>query len=200
MRHRLCFVLAFCVITITSVRTASAEEMDSILGVKPVRHNPKSMLVRSGVAHDASENILGIISVKEPKSFFKPDAKQMTWWGEFKPFKFWGRPKLEARWHSPSGEQVATQQFKGEECALAKSTLKMKGPAQEGTWRVDVYHEGNQIDSKNFVVYGGPKAPVLKLDLPEQDGVKLSLKVEVQSESGAPSMRKEFLDKTQGES
>lgn len=199
MRRKLCFAVLFCAITLSSLGAAFAEETDSILGVQPSLYDsdPKTKIVRSGVAHDASENLfMERVDAKEPRSFFKPDAKQMTYWAQFKSFKFRGKPKLEGRWYSPSGKQVATQQFKGHIFIMAKTTLKMEGPVEEGTWRIDVYRDGQKIDSKNFVVYGGPKAPVLKLDPPKQDGVvKPSLKVEVQTESGAPSAKKEFLDK-----
>ncbi len=137
----------------------------SLLGVQPQPFNPSSMLLHSGVAYDASESILGIISLKEPKSFFKPTIDQVTWWGEFKPFKFWGRPELEARLYEPlpPGDQKDQKMFKGEICVLAKATFKMQTPAKEGTWRIDVYSQGQKVDSKNFVVYGGPAAPTLSV-------------------------------------
>lgn len=126
-----------------------------IQAVQPALFNPKGMLVQSGVAFDASETILGIVHVQEPRSFFKPDVAQVTWWGEFKPFKFWGKPELEAVWYAPPepGVEIAKQSFRGQICVLAKSTLKLSQPATEGTWRVDVYSKGQIIDSKKFVVY-----------------------------------------------
>jgi hypothetical protein len=171
-------IVAFCLF-FSAIFHAGAEDAERTpLGVKPMLHNPKSMLVGSGVAYDASENILGIISIKEPRSFFKPDTDQVTWWGEFKPFKFWGRPELEARWYTPSNPDHphSVQQFKGEECALAKSTLKMSGPVAEGKWRVDIYHKGEKIDSKNFIIYGPPRPalPELKIQSkPKSDKVAL---------------------------
>lgn len=119
-------------------------------------------LLRSGVAFDASEDIFGLIHIKEPKNFFKPDTEQVTWWGEFQPFKAWGRPELEAKWYSPQGACIATQQFRGSVCRLAKTTLKMEGSDtanMQGLWRVEVYHKGQLLDQKQFSIYGGGPIP-----------------------------------------
>ena len=95
-----------------------------------------------------------------------------AWWGEFKPFKFWGKPELEAVWYEPPppGQEIAKQGFKGEICALAKSTLKLSSPAKEGTWRVDVYHKGQKIDSKNFVI----GKPALNVQAPANFNIKVN--------------------------
>lgn len=159
-----------------------------IQSVQPALFNPKSMLVQSGVAFDAHENLLGIVHIQEPKSFFKPDTKQVTWWGEFKPFKFWGKPELEAVWYEPPppGQEVAKQNFKGQMCVLAKSTLKLSSAAKEGTWRVDIYHKGQKIDSKSFMVYGGTPTPsqsnaALTVDVPQTQASSADLRVDVQN-------------------
>jgi len=128
-------------------------------------HNPGSFLISSGVAYDASENILGQITVKDPRGFFKPDTDQVTWWGQFKPFKFWTRPELTAIWYEPPqpGTEVAQQEFKGLHCALAKTTLKtaeLSQPLKEGTWRVDIYMQNKKIDSQQFIIYGGPQSKI----------------------------------------
>lgn len=118
-------------------------------------------LLRSGVAFDASEDLLGIIHIEEPKSFFKPDTEQVSWWGEFKPFKTWGSPELTAEWHNPRGEVVARQEFKGSVCRLAKTTLSAAGlnlQQNQGQWRVNVYMKGELLDSKVFYIYGSQKA------------------------------------------
>ncbi|MBI4399082.1 MAG: hypothetical protein HY586_08135 [Candidatus Omnitrophica bacterium] len=119
-------------------------------------------LVRSGVAHDAHEDIFGLITIDDPKNFFTPAAPQLTWWGEFKPFTSWGRPKLHAEWLDPDGEVIAAQDFKGLHCRLAKTTLKV-GQAnvnlREGKWEVRIYMKGKLLDRKNFVVFDPLKPP-----------------------------------------
>ncbi|MBI4970511.1 MAG: hypothetical protein HZC17_01535 [Candidatus Omnitrophica bacterium] len=118
----------------------------------PVVRSPH--FVRSGVAYDADEDVTGLITVQDPKSFFNPRTKQVTWWGEFKPFISWGAPQLAAKWYSPSGQLVASQEFKGMACRLAKTTLAM-APYQpeEGRWQVDIYMDGRVIDRRPFVVF-----------------------------------------------
>ena len=131
-------------------------------------------LLRSGVAYDASENILGLVRIEEPKSFFKPDTDQVTWWGEFKPFKTWGRPELVAKWHDPEGQLMNTQQFKGTVCRLAKATLQTANlnlEQSQGRWRVDIYMKGKQIDSKNFYVF----SPESKLPSGKQPAVTVEI-------------------------
>ena len=163
--RRVGFIGIPLIIAVFLVGRAFAEPF--IQGVQPVLFNPKGMLVQSGVAFDAHEDLLGIVHIQEPKSFFKPDTTQVTWWGEFKPFKFWGKPELEAVWYAPPppGQETAKQNFTGGICVLAKSTLKLSQPVTEGTWRVEVYCKGEKIDSKNFVIYGGTK-PVLNTQAP----------------------------------
>ncbi len=160
-------ILFGVVLVVSSFIYMKSSQAQTPLGIQPALFNAQSMLIQSGVAFDATESFLGVVHVKEPKSFFKPDIPQVTWWGEFKPFKFWGRPELEAIWYEPPppGQELAKQGFKGEACVLAKTTLKLSSPAKEGTWRVDVYHKGQKIDSKNFVVYGGAK-PLLNIQAP----------------------------------
>lgn len=117
-------------------------------------------LLRSGVAYDASEDLLGIIQITEPKSFFKPETDQVTWWGEFKPFKTWGTPELEAKWYDPAGRLITTQNFKGSVCRLAKTTLKtadLNLEQNQGRWRVDISMKGKPIDSKHFYIFS-PKS------------------------------------------
>ncbi len=128
----------------------------------PVPLPQSDFLLRSGVAYDASEDLLGLIHIQEPKSFFKPDTDQMTWWGEFKPFKTWGRPDLVAEWYDPEGRLINTQQFKGTICRLAKATLKTANlnlEQNQGRWRVDIYMKGEKIDSKNFYVFSPGSGP-----------------------------------------
>ena len=142
----------------------------------------KKYLLRSGVAYDAHEDPLGAIHVKDPKSFFNKDTDQVTWWGEFKPFTGWGRPKLQAQWVNPKGELTAVQDFKGEVCRLAKNTLKMKEGAS-GLWRVKVYYKGKLLDDKQFELSeNGPQnlkkskegLPVIEIVKKEADEVKWS--------------------------
>ena len=110
--------------------------------------------VRSGVAYDADEDMSGTITVQDPKSFFNPRTKQVTWWGEFKPFASWGPPELKAMWYDPSGRFVASQTFRGMECRLAKTTLPMAPyRPEEGRWQVDIYMDGRVIDRKPFVIF-----------------------------------------------
>lgn len=118
-------------------------------------------LMRSGVAFDASEDIFGLIHIEEPKDFFKPDTEQVSWWGEFKPFKAWGRPELEAKWYNPQGQLMAGQKFRGNVCRLAKTTLKMQGmkEVQQGLWRVEVYMKGKLLDQKQFSIYESGPSP-----------------------------------------
>lgn len=152
------FIMSFLIFFVLSVAGAFAFTVTPT-GLSPVMRDAKTMLVQSGVAYDASEAWWGKINVQEPKSFFKPTTDQITWWGEFKPFKFWGTPELQAVWINPQGKEAARQDFKGLHCALAKTTLKMNTvarPIPKGKWRVDVYHKGQLIDSKNFMIYGGP--------------------------------------------
>jgi len=110
-------------------------------------------LVRSGVAFDAKENIFGLIRLQGPKNFFRPDTKQVSWWGEFKPFKTWGTPELEARWYNPQGELISKQSFKGQVCQLAKTTLKMEGLQVQGMWKVEIYYKGGLLDQKQFSIF-----------------------------------------------
>ncbi|GEM_PF-3580056 len=119
-------------------------------------------LQRSGVAHDAYEALTGMIKILDPRNFFSPGASQVTWWGEFKSFNTWGRPQLHARWFNPEGMMVASQDFVGEECRLAKVTLEVRErniELKEGRWMVEVSMDGKPIDRKNFVVFDPNRPP-----------------------------------------
>lgn len=139
-----------------------AQPVGNIRPTAPVRLPQSEFLFRSGVAYDASEDLLGLIHIQEPKSFFKPDTDQITWWGEFKPFKTWGRPELVAKWYDPQGRLASTQEFKGTICRLAKATLKTANlnlQENQGQWRVEIYMKDRQIDSKNFYVFSPGSGP-----------------------------------------
>ena len=123
---------------------------------------PNEFLLRSGVAYDAREDWLGTIHITEPKSFFKPETNQVTWWGEFKPFKTWGTPELVAKWYDPEGRLISTQNFKGGVCRLAKATLKtadLNLEQNQGRWRVDISMQGKPIDSKSFYIFSPESGP-----------------------------------------
>jgi len=120
-------------------------------------------LRRSGVAYDAYETISGLIKIVDPRSFFRPTTKQVTWWGEFKPFSTWSRPNLHARWFNPEGQLVSSQDFQPEECRLAKATLTVRPSnieMREGRWQVEILMDGKPIDRKNFVVFNPSRPPM----------------------------------------
>lgn len=128
-----------------------------MMQVMPSAMSSEKFLFRAGVAYDAHESIVGLITIDNPKSFFDASkVSQATWWGEFKPFKTWGRPKLFAQWFDPTGKMVLQQSFQGLHCRLAKTTLnfpQQKVQMSLGNWRVEVSMKGSVIDQKTFVVY-----------------------------------------------
>ena len=136
----------------------------SLMSTQPVLYNPTSIFKASGIAFDAHESLLEKARIEGAQSFFKPDASQFTWWGEFKASQALKRSDLEAHWFSPpdaSGyaSEVASQKFlKKFKHLFSKVTLQtssLSQPLAQGTWRVDIFENGQKIDSKNFVVYGG---------------------------------------------
>lgn len=116
----------------------------------------RELLSKSGVAHDASENLFGQIKVKPPYGSFPQDMDKITWWGKFRPFEFWESPEFEAVWINPQGQEVTKQKFRGKKCSLAKTSIQgesqPRGEFQGGMWNVIVTCDDYLIDKQTFAV------------------------------------------------
>lgn len=151
--------ILFFLVDLVLLPPAIAFEPATVPSALPYSEIRDEHLKASGVAFDAREDILGMIHIDEPKTFFKPDTSQVTWWGEFDEFEAWTRPQLEARWYNPQGQLLQTQQFRGTICRLAKTTLQMQDLQQQGRWHVEIYYKGELLDRKDFFLYDA-KAPM----------------------------------------
>lgn len=116
----------------------------------------REMLKESGTARDAKENFFGRIKVQPPHGSFPQEMDKISWWGKFKPFEFWQSPKFQAAWIDPEGKEVLKQEFKGEHCALAKTSMageaQPQGLFKPGMWKVIVTCDDYVIDRQTFAV------------------------------------------------
>lgn len=116
----------------------------------------RKLLRRSGIARDAKEHSLGRIELKEPGREVSTTSDQATWWGEFKPFRLWGKPRLKSQWVDPGKNLVYEKKFAADKCRLAKVKLPFKEiPAKivPGVWEVRILCQNQLIDSQEFVMY-----------------------------------------------
>ena len=122
----------------------------------------RELMKESGIARDAHEDFLGRLKIKSPRSTFPPEMDQITWWGTFKPFEFWGNPELKSTWINPQGLVVSQQPFRGGQCELAKTALSAntlpRGRFEPGMWRVVVTCQDSVVDNHPFAVVGSPGA------------------------------------------
>ena len=121
-------------------------------------------MTESGLARDAKEGFLGNLKIQPPRGgSFPPEMDQLTWWGTFKPFEFWGNPEFQATWVNPQGMPVSRSSFRGGACALAKTTLQVKnlpqGRLTPGMWRVVVNCRDVTVDNHPFAVMGSQASP-----------------------------------------
>ncbi len=118
----------------------------------------REYLTDSGVARDAKEGFFGNLKVTGPRATFPSEMDKVTWWGNFKPFEYWQSPEFQAVWINPEGSTVRQSSFRGGQCALGKTTLKMSElPNHEldaGVWRVIVTCGDTVIDNHPFTVIG----------------------------------------------
>lgn len=125
----------------------------------------REMLEKSGAARDAKENFLGRIKVQPPHGSFPQEMDKISWWGKFKPFEFWQSPNFHAAWIDPEGNEVMRREFKGEHCALAKTTIQgdeqPKGQFKPGIWKVIVTCDDYLVDRQTFAVVPSGASPPL---------------------------------------
>ena len=118
----------------------------------------REYLTESGMARDAKENLLGKLKITPPRGNFPPEMDKVTWWGTFKPFEFWRSPEFEAVWVNPAGQPVKRSSFRGGQCQLAKTTLKVNElptrRLEPGMWQVVVSCADSVIDRHPFPVTG----------------------------------------------
>lgn len=128
--------------------------------------NARQMMEKSGTARDAKETFFGRIKIQTLRAnffyyysyhdLFPSQIDQVTWWGKFKPFEFWQRPKFQAAWINPEGQEVSRQEFRGDQCVLAKNKIASDrqpgGQMQPGVWKVVVTCENHFVDQRTFVV------------------------------------------------
>lgn len=118
----------------------------------------RELMTDSGTARDAKEDFLGRVKIKPPRSPFPSEMDKVTWWGTFKPFEFWGSPEFQAVWINPQGRRVASQNFRGGKCILAKTALNVENlptrTLEPGMWRVIVSCKEVVIDNRPFAVVG----------------------------------------------
>jgi hypothetical protein len=134
--------------------------------------NAREMMEKSGAARDAKENFFGRIKVEPPTGTFPQEMDKITWWGKFKPFEFWQSPKFQAAWIDPEGKEVMRQEFKGQHCALAKTTVKGEqqpnGQFKAGMWKVIITCEDYLIDRQTFAIMPTGQAAPLSGDQSQQ--------------------------------
>lgn len=124
------------------------------------------MMEKSGIARNAKESFFGRIKLQQPRAdffhyyafigLFPKKMDKITWWGKFKPFEFWQRPKFQAVWFDPSGKEVLKQEFKGNHCVLAKSTAlaeqQPQGMFTPGVWKIKVTCDEYLVDQQTIAV------------------------------------------------
>ena len=122
----------------------------------------RELMQESGIARDAKEDFFGRLKITPPRSSFPPEMDKITWWGSFKPFEFWESPQFQAVWINPRGESVNRSSFRGGQCQLAKTTLKMnqlpQGRLEPGIWRVIVSCGDVVMDNHPFAVMGSNRS------------------------------------------
>lgn len=122
---------------------------------------PWKRLEVSGVSEDAEYVFMRPWKPIGHQTIFSTAVPKVTWWGRFKPLTFIGVAlngrTFVVRWYSPDGNFFWEEEFqtlKWDEMA-AKASLPIKdSPAEElpGRWFVQIYHRGELIDEKYFIL------------------------------------------------